>query len=516
MLAEMLKDITILSLHESCCFCRSKRGCTPQVYFFPFSVIKFSLVFRAMEQAAAGQAAAGNNLSRKRDQSKIMKQWWKRKKEFFVESVPLKVEIEKLKEELAAALASKEEMKSSNKSLSHLNRTIAAERDALLGQKEIMEAERDVLKAEVAVLQSTNELLSEENKNISNVLEQNLQFSNVFEPLSKSLESFGGFTKVTEKCNAVIAVGAALISVLAVLMRHTKPITRLRTVVEALFSQKIFGVQATTTVLQEMYKTYFFKEQRAVFAPWRVLRAMDLSSVGGLNYNGLETLRQVEELEKYERGVLPSRSSVQRVAYDLHSLGQQHIPFHRHRSDLGEMFQYDYERFIRFILKTFKLHEIAQRESVEISFTLDGAELCDGISHLTAGIKITDSRAVDPRDGSPLCLIGDGELGRLFNNQSRNNCFAMKSLIGKDSKAAYKEFADIFKFFENLKKYGLPASELGPAIYPVETWIPQDLASIWKSLNTGCGARKNGDTHFCHLCPCTGNTIVRFLVDENR
>jgi hypothetical protein len=88
MLAEMLKDITILSLHESCCFCRSKRGCTPQVYFFPFFVIKFSLVFRAMEQAAAGQAAAGINFSRKRDQSKIMKQWWKRKKEFFVESVP--------------------------------------------------------------------------------------------------------------------------------------------------------------------------------------------------------------------------------------------------------------------------------------------------------------------------------------------------------------------------------------------------------------------------------------------
>jgi len=74
-----------------------------------------------------------------------------------------------------------------------------------------------------------------------------------------------------------------------------------------LFSQKIFGVLETTTVLQEMYKAYFFKEQRAVFAPWRVLRAMDLSSVGGLNYNGLKTLRQVEELEKYERGVLPSR-----------------------------------------------------------------------------------------------------------------------------------------------------------------------------------------------------------------
>jgi len=30
--------------------------------------------------------------------------------------------------------------------------------------------------------------------------------------------------------------------------------------------------------------------------------------------------------------------------------------------------------------------------------TLDGAELCDGKSHLTAGVKVTDARAIDSRD----------------------------------------------------------------------------------------------------------------------
>jgi hypothetical protein len=245
-----------------------------------------------------------------------------------------------------------------------------------------------------------------------------------------------------------------------------------------------------------------------------VLRAIDLSSVGGLNYDGLETLQGVEELEKYERGVLPSRSSVQRAAYELHDIGQNVIPFHKKNSELGEMYQYNFEVFLRFILKTFSLYEIAQRESVEMSITLDGAELCDGISHLTAGIKVTDHRALDPCDGVPLCTMDGETLGQIFNNQSRNSCFAMKSLIGKDSKRAYKEFTDFFSFFERVKKFGLPASELGPRILPLDIWSPQDLSSIWKCLGTGSGARKNGNTHFCHLCACSGNSIVRFLVEE--
>jgi hypothetical protein len=92
----------------------------------------------------------------------------------------------------------------------------------------------------------------------------------------------------------------------------------------------------------------------------------------------------------------------------------------------------------------------------------------------------------------------------------------MKSLIKKDSKKAYKEFSDFFKFFEYVKKNGLPASELGPRILPLDIWSPQDLSSIWKCLNTGSGARKNGDTHFCHLCPCSGNSILQFKVKKNR
>jgi hypothetical protein len=200
----------------------------------------------------------------------------------------------------------------------------------------------------------------------------------------------------------------------------------------------------------------------------------------------------------------------------LHEIGQRLIPFQKKPSAMGEMYQYNFEQFLRFILKTFKLDEIAQREAVEVCMTLDGAELCDGISHLTAGVKVTDSRAIDPRDGTPMCFTDDIAFARIFKTQSRNYCFAMKSLIGKDSKKAYEEFHDFFQFFENVKKFGLPESQFGPRIFPIIVKSPQDMSSLWKCLNTGCGARKNGDTHFCHVCACSGNTIVRFLVEENR
>jgi len=91
---------------------------------------------------------------------------------------------------------------------------------------------------------------------------------------------------------------------------------------------------------------------------------------------------------------------------------------------------------------------------IELCITLDVVELCDGIFHWTAGIKVTDKRTVNPRDGSPLSSLDD-EFGRIFNVQSRNYCFAVKSLLGKDNKDAYEEISDFFKFFWACAERGL-------------------------------------------------------------
>jgi hypothetical protein len=94
-------------------------------------------------------------------------------------------------------------------------------------------------------------------------------------------------------------------------------------------------------------------KQRQVFLPWKILHAIDLSIAGSLNYNGVGTLRSVEELERYQRGILPLRSQIQRASYELHNIAQGIIPFEKKESELGEMFAYDYELFIRYILKSF-------------------------------------------------------------------------------------------------------------------------------------------------------------------
>lgn len=41
-----------------------------------------------------------------------------------------------------------------------------------------------------------------------------------------------------------------------------------------------------------------------------------------------------------------------------------------------------------------------QEGMVELCITLDSAELCDSLCHLTAGINVTDTRAIDTRSGT--------------------------------------------------------------------------------------------------------------------
>jgi hypothetical protein len=46
---------------------------------------------------------------------------------------------------------------------------------------------------------------------------------------------------------------------------------------------------------------------------------------------------------------------VQRVAYELHGVGQNLIPCKKKHSDMGKLYQYEFEVFLCFILKTFNM-----------------------------------------------------------------------------------------------------------------------------------------------------------------
>jgi len=451
-----------------------------------------------------------------RDQSKIAKSWWEKKrkeKEDLSRNIAeLNVSRERLSSHIDQLRVEKAELERRNVRLRHkgkevvrVNVNLCEEKRELKMLTEELQFEKGALEEDYAAAVSKLEIAENEKVAVMASLRE-------AERMNASLL---GPSKVADKQTRVELIGAMLVTFLACIMKGTHAISRLRTVCDCIFGAAVFGATATKAVLSEVHKKYILAEHQRTFSNWRVLRAIDLSPVSGLNYNGVEILRSVEELGKYERGVLPSRSSIQKCSAELYQMGQELIPFHRKECALGEVYQYDFEKAVCFIVQTFGLYELAQRESVELNVTFDGAEICDGLCHLTAGIKMTDGRAVDPTDGMPLSFMEEG-VGRLFNTQSRNYCFALKSLLGRDTKEAYKEFADFFSFFESLKNEGLPASPFGPRIQPIIVLSTQDLSSVWKCLGTGSGARKNGNTHFCHLCPCTGGKIAEYKVGDNR
>ncbi len=81
---------------------------------------------------------------------------------------------------------------------------------------------------------------------------------------------------------------------------------------------------------------------------------------------------------------------------------------------------------------------------------------------------------------------------------------------------AFPKFQDAIRLFDKLMVSGIPAHNGHPQIMPIIIWNPQDLSSLWKFPNAGYDARKHGNTHWCHLCPCTGNKIAYYNINENR
>jgi len=172
--------------------------------------------------------------------------------------------------------------------------------------------------------------------------------------------------KETDRGSMLRMLGDAILFIVNVAMFRTQPITCLRSLCEVIFDKELFGSYATEAVLKDVSLKYARKK---TFLPWRVLRSIDLAINGGINLTGLESLRQVESLAEYQRGYLPSRSTVQRCALELHSLGQELIPIEKDPCDLEEMYEYNFEKVVRYILKAFSLDQEAQNDSVELELS---------------------------------------------------------------------------------------------------------------------------------------------------
>lgn len=342
-----------------------------------------------------------HNLRRSRSQFTVENPWKRRLDDDDLPSVANKGNVSSGRDQAAInrrhAAAKKEaisDLKTSLNKMKSENKSVVAEN--LLLKKKI-----EALQLECAQHKATSEdwqkkMIATEKK----IQVQQLKGSDYEWAVALKRKGFPAIKKEAIGADLTLMVSNALLALMAVVMAYTKPINRLRILVKVLFQNFIFGVDATSSVLSSLVRKFV---RSSVFVPWKILKAMDLAPKGSLNYRGIETLRQVEGLSPWEQGLLPSRSTIQSQAKKMYVKGQQVIPIKAVDCPLGEMFQFDYERKLRLILKTFGLDGIAQTSNVEISITLDGAELCDFKSHLTAGVKVTDKRAIDPRTKLPLC-----------------------------------------------------------------------------------------------------------------
>lgn len=278
--------------------------------------------------------------------------------------------------------------------------------------------------------------------------------------------------------------------------KHFK--TRAATVLDLVVSGELFGEEASKKATTKFVR----KEVRKTFTAWRLCMAKDTAHQGCLNLQGIEAVRRVEELEEREQGMIPSKSSVWREGDELlRKVGYPLFKIKHRDTELGEVVELDFECVFRFALETKGMTELAQRESVEMAFSVDAAELSSGTSHIFAALKLVDLRSRN-RNGELMFVKEiDGEV-QYTNIQSNKNVFIMMMVYAKDKKKTYRHFFNNwFDFINKIKLEGLPyRNERNKAIKPIKVRIPQDTSSLQKALNLG-GACKACNM-FCHMCGC--------------
>jgi len=168
------------------------------------------------------------------------------------------------------------------------------------------------------------------------------------------------------------------------------------------------------------------------------VKAGDLSSVGGSRTSTINTLRNV--IDETGEGLFPSPTTVNRSRALLDEYGKEAVGYHRRETKYGEVYYINFEKAFRLLLKACKLDELAEKESVKVALTVDGADLFKGRTHISTGIKITDERGVHPITGKPFFLhASDNNDERYVNIQTSEICCVMIIADATDNKHLYQE-----------------------------------------------------------------------------
>jgi hypothetical protein len=248
---------------------------------------------------------------------------------------------------------------------------------------------------------------------------------------------------------------------------------------------------------------------------YKIQRTIDTQPTGGLNLSCIESIRKgVEVLQKREQGFMPSSSTVARVAkrLEIHAVNQYGFDIHERTTLHGPVYSFNIYNVIRQVCKAFELEleEFAATGSghppVQITYTMDGAQLTNELGHVTGGIKVVDPRAVDPLSGIPLSATG--------KFQSRDLSFVCQLAFVKDSKATYKDCFEDFLCTFNHKSLVVPGTDTEPELSNFEVSSCQDLSSGWKTTQLGGGCHTTN--YFCPQCMVSRSTMTSFKIASER
>jgi hypothetical protein len=285
--------------------------------------------------------------------------------------------------------------------------------------------------------------------------------------------------------------------------------TRAKLLLDALSSGLLFHGEAIA-LLDEMKRLYI----RNVFKDWKVLKAFDCSSIGAFKTSTIKALNSV--LDDGKIGLFPSPSAIDRARQMLDSYAMEKVGCRREMTKYGEVYYLNFYRAIRLLLKATGLYHKAQRASVSISFTADGALLLNSRTHVSCGIKITDVDGMHPVTKLPLIAVDEDTEETFYNcMQSRELCAILVMADAKDSKELYSDvFKDFYEYAERLRIYGMPECDGEPALKPFTSLHPQDMKSTQTVSKRGGNCKMKH--FFCHLCSCTKHQLTSYNTDESR
>jgi hypothetical protein len=249
--------------------------------------------------------------------------------------------------------------------------------------------------------------------------------------------------------------------------------TRAKLLLDALSSGLLFHREAIP-LLDEMKQLYV----RNVFKDWKVLKAFDCSSIGAFKTSTIKALNSV--LDEGKIGLFPSLSAIDSARQMLDSYAMEKVGCCREMTKYGEMYYLNFDHAIHLLLKATGLYGKAQRASVSISFTADGALLLNSRTHISCGIKITDVDGIHPVAKLPLTAVDEDTKETFYNcMQSRELCAILVMADAKDSKELYSDvFKDFYEYAERLWIYGMPECDGEPALRPFTSLHPQDMKSM--------------------------------------